>query len=165
MTHEGAGVMAQESARGLEEKKSPLVTRNHPKLTLEGARAVVAAAERRAHEIQCPMNIAVVDEGGYLLAFSRMNGAKPSSVDVAVLKARSAALRRAPTRPPMDGDHPNVLLALSLAAASPTQQTPIRGGIPLVVDEQVIGAIGVSAGSEDQDVEVAKEGARALEGA
>ena len=54
----------------------PLVTRNHPKLTLEGARAVLAAAQRRAEEIRVPMNIAVVDEGGHLLVFERMDGAK-----------------------------------------------------------------------------------------
>ncbi len=140
-----------------------LVTRNHSKLTLEGARAVVAAAERRALEIRCPMNIAVVDDGGFLLAFARMDGAKLSSVNVAMVKARAAAMRRAPTGPPMDGDRPNVLLALGLAMAGPTQQTPIRGGVPLVVDGDVVGAIGVSAGTEDQDVDVAHAGAAAIQ--
>jgi glc operon protein GlcG len=140
-----------------------LVTRNHPKLTLEGARAVVAAAEHRALEIRCPMNIAVVDEGGFLLAFARMDGAKLSSVNIALVKARAAAVRRSPTSPPMDGDRPNVLLALGLAVGGPEEQTPIRGGIPLVVDQQVVGAIGVSAGTEDQDVDVARAGAAALQ--
>jgi glc operon protein GlcG len=141
----------------------PLVTRNHPKLTLEGARAVLMAAERRAQEIRRPMNIAIVDEGGFLLAFSRMDGAKPSSVDIALVKARASAVRRAPCGPPMEGDRPNVLLGLALSGASPTQQIPIRGGVPLVVDGEVVGAIGVSAGSEEQDLEVAKAGAAALE--
>jgi len=50
------------------------VTRNHPKLTLEGACAVLSAAQRRAEEIRCPMDIAVVDEGAHLLAFERMDG-------------------------------------------------------------------------------------------
>jgi len=140
-----------------------LVTRNHPKLTLEGARAVVAAAERRALEIRCSMNIAVVDDGGFLLAFVRMDGAKPSSVNIAMVKARSASARRSPTGPPMDGDGPNVLLALGLAVAGSEEQTPIRGGIPLVVDGEVIGAIGVSAGTEDQDTDVARAGAAALQ--
>jgi glc operon protein GlcG len=141
----------------------PLVTRNHPKLTLEGACAVLTAAERRAQEIRCPMNIAIVDEGGFLLVFSRMDGAKPSSVDIALVKARASAVRRSASGPPMDGDRPNVLLGLALAAASPTQQIPIRGGVPLVVDGQVVGAIGVSAGSEEQDLDVAKAGATAFE--
>ena len=140
----------------------PLVTRNHPKLTLEGARAVLAAAERRALEINVPMNIAVVDDAGFLLAFARMDGAKISSVQIAINKAESAAIRRAPTGPVMEGDQPNVLLSLGLAIGSHAHQTPIRGGILLVVDGQVVGAIGVSAGTEDQDVDVARAGAAAL---
>ena len=76
-----------------------LVTRNTPKLTLAGAQAVLAAAEKRATEIDVPMDIAVVDDGGHLLAFARMDGAKLSSVEIAIGKALSAALRRQPTRP------------------------------------------------------------------
>jgi uncharacterized protein GlcG (DUF336 family) len=141
----------------------PLVTRNHPKLTLDGARAVLAAAQRRAQEIRCPMNIAVVDDGAHLLVFERMDGAKPSSIAIALVKAQAAAMRRAATGPAMAGDHVNVPLALGLAAASPSEQTPIRGGVPLTVDGEVIGAIGVSAGSEEQDLDVARAGAAALE--
>lgn len=140
-----------------------LISRNHPKLTLEGARAVMAAAQKRAQEINCPMNIAVVDEGGHLLVFERMDGAKLSSVRIAQVKAQSAALRRAPTRPAASGDQVNRLLSVALAVATPDEQTPIRGGVPLMADGQVIGAIGVSAGSEDQDVDVATAGAAALE--
>ena len=139
------------------------VIRNHPKLTLEGARAVLAAAEKHAQEIRCPMNIAVVDEGAHLLAFARMDGAKPSSISVAFVKAQSAAMRRAPTGSAMSGDQPNVVLSLGLALANSSEQTPIRGGVPLSVDGQIVGAVGVSAGSEDQDLEVARAGAAALE--
>ena len=63
------------------------VTRNHPKLTLEGARAVLAAAHRRAEEIKIPMDIAVVDDGGHLLAFERMDGAKLSSIEISLVSA------------------------------------------------------------------------------
>jgi glc operon protein GlcG len=140
----------------------PLVTRNHPKLTLEGARAVLAAAERRAHEIQRPMDIAVVDDGGHLLAFARLDGAKLSSIEISLVKARAAAVRRASTGSPA-GEQPNLALALGLAIASPAQQTPVRGGVPLVVDGQVVGAIGDSAGTEDQDEDVARAGAAVLE--
>jgi glc operon protein GlcG len=140
-----------------------LVTRNHPKLTLEGARAVLAAAQRRAEEIRVPMNVAVVDDGGHLLAFERMDGAKPASIAISLVKAQAAALRRAATGPAMTGDQVNVPLALGLAVANPAQQTPIRGGVPLVVDGQVIGAVGASAGTEDQDLEVARAGAAAIE--
>jgi glc operon protein GlcG len=141
----------------------PLVTRNHPKLTLEGARAVLAAAQQRAEEIRVPMNVAVVDEGGHLLAFERMDGAKPASIAISLVKAQAAALRRAATGPAMTGDQINVPTALGLAIANPAQQTPIRGGVPLVVDGQVIGAIGASAGTEDQDFDVARAGAAAIE--
>lgn len=139
------------------------VTRKHPKLTLEGARAVLSAAEMRAQEIHCPMSIAVVDDGGHLLAFARMDGAKIASVAVAQVKAQAAAVRRSPTGPAISGDQPNVLLALGLAAVNGQQQTPIRGGVPLIVDGEAVGAIGVSAGTEDQDVEVARVGTAALE--
>jgi glc operon protein GlcG len=141
----------------------PLITRNHPKLTLGGARAVLAAGQRRAEEIRVPMNIAVVDDGAHLLAFERMDGAKPASIAIALVKARAAAVRRSPTGPSMAGDQVNLALAVGLAIASPAEQTPIRGGVPLVVDGQVVGAIGVSAGSEDQDLDVARAGAAALE--
>jgi glc operon protein GlcG len=140
----------------------PLVERNLPRLTLEGARAVLAAGERRALEIQRPMNIAVVDDGGHLLVFSRMDGAKPASVAIAITKARSAALRRAATGVPMRDGQPNLIVAVGLAVARPDQQTSVRGGIPLVVDGHVVGAIGVSAGNEDEDADVARAGAAAL---
>ncbi len=139
-----------------------LVEHNRPRLTLEGAQAVLQAALKRAAEMACPVNIAVVDDGGHLLAFARMDGAKLSSIEIALTKARAAALRRAPTGPPMVGDQLNLLLGLALAAARGDQQTPIRGGLPLVVEGQVIGGIGVSAGTEDQDVEIARAGAAAL---
>lgn len=137
----------------------PLITRNHARLTLEGARAVLAAAERRAIEMKVPMNIAVVDDGAHLLAFARMDGAKPASIAVSLVKARAAAMRRAPTGPAMAGDQVNVALTLGLASAAQDHQTPVRGGLPLVVDGEVVGAIGVSAGTEDQDLEVALAGA------
>ncbi len=140
-----------------------LVTRNNPKLILEGARAVLAAAERRAREIGIPMDIAVVDDGGHLLAFARMDGAKLSSVQIAITKAECAAIRRMPTGPVMAGDQPDLLLSLSLAVGSRAHQTPLRGGVPLMVDGVCVGAIGVSNGSEDQDVDVARAGAAVLE--
>jgi glc operon protein GlcG len=139
-----------------------LVDRHTPRLTLEGARAVLSAAERRSAEIQRPMNIAVVDDGGHLLAFSRMDGAKPASAEIAITKARAAALRRAPTGVPMRDGQPNLIVAIGLAVARPDQQTSVRGGIPLVVDGYVVGAIGVSAGNEDEDTDVARAGSAAL---
>lgn len=139
-----------------------LVTRNRLRLTLEGARAVLAAAQRRAEEIRVPMDIAIVDDGAHLILFERMDGAKPSSIAIAMVKAQAAAVRRAETGP-AEGKPINVPLLIGLAVASPAEQTPIRGGVPLVVDGDVVGAIGVSAGSEDQDLDVARAGAAALD--
>ncbi len=139
----------------------PQITRNHPKLTLEGAKAILAAAEIRATEIGVPMNIAVVDDGGHLLAFSRMDGAKLSSVRIAITKALGSAIRRLPTGP-SGGDPSSILPSLSLAIASGAAQTPLRGGLPILVDGQCVGAIGVSNGSEEQDVDVAQAGVAAL---
>jgi glc operon protein GlcG len=138
------------------------VTLNHPKLTLEGAEAVLDAAKAQAARMRVPMNIAVVDEAGQLLAFARMDGAKPASIDIALNKAVAAAIRRQNTGPARSGDEVSVLLSLGLAIGSQARQTPIRGGIMLEVGGECIGAIGVSAGTEDEDTEVARAGAAAL---
>jgi len=141
----------------------PAVTRNNPKLTLEGAQVVLAAAQARAAEIKVPMDIAVVDDGGHLFAFARMDGAKLSSVEIAIRKAHCAAIRRLPSAPARTGEEVNVLLSLGLSVASQGRQIPLRGGLPLLVDGVCVGAIGVSNGTEDQDVDVAQAGVRALE--
>jgi glc operon protein GlcG len=141
----------------------PVLTRNNPKLTLEGAQLVLAAAQARAVEIKIPMDIAVVDDGAHLLAFARMDGAKLSSVEIAIRKAQGAAIRRLPTAPARTGEEVNVVLSMGLALATQGRQIPVRGGLPLLVDGVCVGAIGVSNGSEDQDVDVAQAGVRALE--
>ena len=108
------------------------------------------------------MDIAVVDDGGHLLAFARMDDAKLSSVEIAITKAHCAAIRRQPTGPYLQDEQPNLLVSLALAIGSQARQTPLRGGLPLEVDDQCVGAIGVSNGTEDQDMEVARAGAAAL---
>ena len=140
-----------------------LVARNSPKLTLAGAQAVLAAAQKRAAEIGIPMDIAVVDDGGHLLAFARMDGAKLSSVEIAYRKAHCAAIRRQPTGPARSGDEINMLASLSLAISSGGRQIALRGGVPLQIEGVCIGAIGVSNGSEDQDLDVASAGVKALD--
>ena len=140
-----------------------LVTRNTPRLTLEGAQAVLAAAEKRAVEINVPMDIAVVDDGGHLMAFVRMDGAKLSSVKIAIAKARSSALRRQPSGPSRSGDQINAVLSLGLSIGSQGEQIPLRGGLPLMVDGMCIGAIGISNGTEEQDIDVAQAGTKAIE--
>ena len=136
--------------------------RQAPKLTHKGARAIVEAAEAKAREIGVPQCIAVVDEGGHLLAFSRMDGGKISSVRVALTKAVSAATRRSPSGPMPSAEDPSVLLSIGLPLATGGTVTPIRGGLPIVVDGQVVGGIGVSSGTEQQDVDCAQAGLAVL---
>jgi uncharacterized protein GlcG (DUF336 family) len=145
---------------------SPLVVRNQVHLTLAGARKALAAAEAKATERGWKMNIAIVDEGGHLLTFARMDGARPASVATATTKAITAATFRQATGP-LTATTPTaeVLLNVSLqnaAAASGGKITTLLGGVPILVDGQVIGAIGVGGGSGEQDAEVAKAGVEAL---
>jgi glc operon protein GlcG len=139
-----------------------VLTKNSPKLTYEGAVALSEAAAKKAAEMKLPICIAVVDDGGHLLSFSRINDAKPSSVVVAITKARSAALRRAATGPLPSAENASVLLSLGMPLASDLNLTCVRGGLPIVWEGVVIGGIGISAGTETQDEEVARAGLAAL---
>jgi glc operon protein GlcG len=140
----------------------PRITRDNPKLTLEGAQAVLDAALARAREIGVPMIVAVVDDGGHLMAFARQDGAKLSSVQIAITKAGSSAIRRQPSGPYVADGQPDLRVSLALAITSHAHQTPLRGGLPLLVDGVCVGAIGVSNGTEDQDTHVARAGAAVL---
>lgn len=139
-----------------------MLTKNSPKLTYEGALAVMNAAAAKAAEMKLPICIAVVDDGGHLLAFARMNDAKPSSVRVSITKAISAAMRRAATGPLPTAENVSVLLSLGMPLASDGNLTCVRGGMPIVWEGVVIGGIGISAGTEQQDEEVARAGIAAL---
>ena len=139
-----------------------MLTKHSPKLTYEGARAVLEAAAKTARQMKLPISIAVVDEGGHLLAFARIDDAKPSSVRVSLTKAVSAATRRTPTGPMPSADNVSVLLSLGMPLASDGTLTCIRGGLPIEWEGAVIGGIGISAGTEAQDEEVARAGLEAL---
>jgi len=144
-----------------------LVVRGQIKLTLAGAERVVIAARERASALGIAENIAVVDDGGHLLAFARMDGARPASVDTAITKAVAAATMRKETGPLFKGqtqeDNSFNLAIEHAAAANGGKLTILYGGIPITVDGQVVGAIGVGGGSEEQDVTVGKAGAAALQ--
>jgi glc operon protein GlcG len=146
-----------------------LVARNQARLTLAGARRVVAGAEAKAAALGLKVNVMVVDDGGHPLAFARMDGARPASAYTATTKAITAATFRQATGPiPAGTSTPDPLLNLSLqnaAAAGGGKLTTLLGGEPIVVDEQVIGGVGVGGGSGEQDAEVARAGVAAfLEG-
>lgn len=145
---------------------SPLIVRNQVGLALSGARRIIEVAEAKASEMGLKVNIAVVDDGGHLLAFARMDGGRPASGYTAITKATTAATFRQETGPlPRGATEPNVLLNLSLqnaAAASGGKITTLFGGVPVIVDDQVIGGVGVGGGTGEQDAMVAKAGIEAL---
>jgi uncharacterized protein GlcG (DUF336 family) len=143
-----------------------LVTRNQVRLALAGARAIIVGAESKARAMNLNVNIAVVDDGGHLLAFERMDGARPASAYTALTKATTAATMRAPTGPtPAGTASPDALLNLSLqnaALASGGKITTLYGGVPVTVEGQVIGGVGVGGGTGEQDAQIARAGISAF---
>jgi glc operon protein GlcG len=146
----------------------PHLVHNQVRLTLAGARAAIAAAEAKAVAMNLKVNIAVVDDGGHLLAFARMDGARPASGYTAITKATTAAtFRRETGRVDPSGTDPTaaILLNLSLqnaASASGGKITTLSGGVPILIDSQVVGAVGVGGGTGEQDAEVARAGIAAI---
>jgi uncharacterized protein GlcG (DUF336 family) len=128
----------------------------------EQARRILDAGIAKAEEIGQPMNIAVVDDGGHLVAFGRMDGAIRASIDISTRKAVTSVLMNAPTAALTDLVQPGAeLYGLEHTAGG---MVAFGGGIPLHRDGELVGAVGVSAGSVAQDVEVATAAASALEG-
>ncbi len=131
-----------------------------PRITLDQADAVIAAARSKAVEIGQPMNIAVVDDGGHLVAFVRMDGAIKASIDISTRKARTSVLMNAPTGALGELTQPGAeLWGLEATAGG---LVTFGGGVLLTDGEETVGAIGVSAGSVEQDVQVAEAGLAAF---
>jgi uncharacterized protein GlcG (DUF336 family) len=128
-------------------------------LTLEGGLAVLNAAIAEARRIGQPMCISVVDSGGNLLAYGRMDGSKALSVTSTRAKAATAALSNEPT----GGAHADV--ELQVALAHDNSWTNLIGGIPIRVDGHVLGAVAAGSGTGSQDLAVARAGAAAIPGA
>lgn len=130
-----------------------------PSITLAQAKQVAEAALAPAHENGWTMVIAIVDPGGYLVYLEKMDQTQVGSIAIAESKARSAAIFKRPTqtfqqRLASGGDG---LLVLRLKDA-----IPVEGGLPIVVDGKLIGALGVSGGSSAEDEVCADAGAAAL---
>ncbi len=143
--------------------KITYVTTDNPRLTLQGARLIMAAAARKAASIGVPMDIAVVDEGGHLLVFNRMDGAKLSSIDIAVSKAWTAACARRPTHEYAEIAGPGKP-AFGIHVSNQGRFMIVGGGLPIAVGGFVVGGIGCSSGTVQQDREVAMAGVQALNG-
>ena len=128
-------------------------------IVLDSARKAAAAASAEARKNSWNMAIAVVDTGGHLVYFEKMDNTQTGSVDVAIEKARSAALFRRPTKIFQDGVAAGGegLRLLRLEGA-----VPIDGGVPIVVGGRILGGIGVSGGSGEQDGQVARAGADSI---
>jgi glc operon protein GlcG len=138
----------------------PFDTPYGPPISLDRAEAVIHAAVAEAKKRNWKMNVAVTDSGGNLVAFERMDGAMLASIQIAEHKARAAATFRRPTKVFEDGVQLmrlNYLLAFDGIIAS-------RGGIPLIEQGVLIGAIGCSGGTDSQDEVVSKAGAAIIGG-
>ncbi len=128
-------------------------------VSADNAKKIAAAAIAEARKNNWAMAVAVVDTGGYLVYFERMQDTQLGSVEIAIEKAKSAALFRRPTKSFQDtlaaGGEGLRILRL-------TGAVPVEGGIPLIVDGKIIGAVGASGGSSDQDGRTAQAGAGAM---
>lgn len=128
-------------------------------LSYDGARKVLDTAVAKAKSMNVPQCICVVDAGGHLLAFARMDGAFAMSFDTAFMKAKTAASYGLPTGGIEAG------IDIKLAIATQGQRINLPGGLPIIVDGRVIGAIGVGSGTGEQDRQVALAAIRTIEGA
>ena len=125
-------------------------------LTLAAAKTIAAAAEAEANKRGATVVIAIVDDGGHLILLERLDDTQVASVEVAIGKARTASIFRRPSKVFEDQIREGRVAALTLPGA-----TPLQGGVPIIVEGKVVGAIGVSGNSPQEDEDIAKAGAAA----
>ena len=130
-------------------------------ITLEEAQRIISAAEEKARQMGQPINIAVMDAGRNLVAFHRMDGAWVASTDIAIDKAFTSAGRGLTTRKIGEMAQPGQPL-FGINTTNGGRIVIFAGGLPLMRDGEVIGAIGVSGGTVDEDEEVAEAGVAVL---
>lgn len=130
-------------------------------ITLNDARRIIAAAEKKAEEIGQPMNIAVADQGGNLITRVRMDGAWIGSINISMNKAFTSRAFDISTKDLADNSQPGQQF-FGIHASNDGRIMIFAGGIPLRKDGKVVGAIGVSGGSGEQDHAVAEAGAAAF---
>jgi glc operon protein GlcG len=133
------------------------LTLNVPSIGAAGARIAAEAAEQLAAGKQLSISIAIVDHAGFPVALHRMDGATVTSVEAALRKARTAAQLRMPSKIFQDLLHGGMTTLLSLEFL-----TPMAGGLPLEADGVVVGGIGCSGGSEEDDEAAASAGVQAF---
>ena len=138
-------------------RSAPAQSPAAPAVTLERATRVAAAAETEARRNNWNVVIAIVDDSGYLVLLRRMDNTQLGSVAVAQEKAKSAVLFRRPTKAFAEAVASGRTAVLSLPGA-----IPIEGGIPLLAGGRVVGAIGVSGVTAEQDGQIAQAGVKAF---
>ncbi len=126
-------------------------------ITLDGAKAILAAAEAEALKNKWTVAIAVVDESGNLIAFHKVDDTQVGSIDIAIGKARTAARMKRPTKALEDAVAGGRTVMLAIEGL-----TPLEGGVPVMLGGRVIGAVGVSGVTSQQDAQVALAGVAAL---
>ena len=132
-----------------------------PRLTLDDAKLMMAAAEKKADEIGVDMDIAIVDDGGNLLLFQRMDNARITSISIAIDKAFTAGAARKSTRAYGEASGPGGP-SFGINSSIQGRFMIFAGGLPIFIDDEPVGGIGCSSGSPDQDEEVAQAGVNAL---
>lgn len=132
-----------------------------PKLTLDDARVMMAAAEAKALEIGVDMVIAITDDNGSLLMFHRMDDARITSIDIAIGKAYTAAAARKSTRAYQQTSQPGGP-SYGIHVSNQGRFMIFAGGLPVFYEGRIVGGIGCSSGHADQDEEVAQAGIDAL---
>ena len=130
-------------------------------VSLADARRVIAAAEKKSQEIGQPMNIAVADEGGNIVAHVRMDGAWLGSIDISQKKAYTSRAFDISTKDLASHSQSGGQF-FGIHASNQGRLIIFAGGIPLESGDEVVGAIGVSGGSVEQDQEVAEAGVAAF---
>lgn len=128
-------------------------------LTLDDLKKIAAGSEAEAKKNNWNVSIAICDDGGHLLFYQRLDGAAPISSHIAPQKARTAAIGRRNTKVYEDMVNGGRYSALSMPEA-----THLEGGVPIIVDGEVIGAVGVSGVKSSEDAQIAEAGIKALLG-
>jgi len=126
-------------------------------LDLESVKIIAAAAEAEAKKNQWAVTIAIVDDGGHLLWLQRLDGAAPISAQIGQEKARTAAIGRRETK-----RYEDMINEGRTAFLSAPLEGMLEGGVPIIVDGQVIGAVGVSGVKSTEDAQIARAGIAAL---
>ncbi|BFH69014.1 hypothetical protein PsJ27TS7_30140 [Paenibacillus dendritiformis] len=132
------------------------------KLTLEAAKMLLAAAERKARELALSEVIAIVDEGANLLALHRMDNARIAAIDIAINKAWTSAAMKMPTSNLSEAALPGGP-SFGINTTNQGRIVILGGGIPLVKKGIIVGGVGVSGGTSAQDIEVANAAVQAFE--